>query len=197
MGIIYILKNKTNSKYYVGQTIQKFKNRLGSHKRCGFSLIGRALRKYGVDNFSKILLENVPEEELDYWEIHYIQECNSISPNGYNLDSGGNENKHLHEETKKKLSEASKKNGIIPPSRKGKIPWNKGKEDVYSKETLKKISEGVKNKAIGKIPWNKDLRGENASFYGKYHTEESRKKMSESHIGKIPWNKGKKIGLAF
>lgn len=26
---------------------------------------------------------------------------------------------------------------------------------------------------------------------GKKHTNEARKKMSESHIGQIPWNKGK------
>lgn len=36
----------------------------------------------------------------------------------------------------------------------------------------------------------KNQRGKNNSFYGKHHTEESKKKMSKSHIGNIPWNKG-------
>jgi hypothetical protein len=36
-----------------------------------------------------------------------------------------------------------------------------------------------------------DCSGVNNSFYGKHHTEETRKKLSESHKGKVPYNKGK------
>ena len=34
-------------------------------------------------------------------------------------------------------------------------------------------------------------RGSNNPFYGKKHTEESKRKMSESRRGSVPWNKGK------
>lgn len=39
---------------------------------------------------------------------------------------------------------------------------------------------------------NKKRKGENNSFFGKTHSEESLKKMSAAKKGKIPWNKGKK-----
>lgn len=36
-------------------------------------------------------------------------------------------------------------------------------------------------------------RGAKNHFYGKKHTEESKKKMSEAKLGNIPWNKGKEF----
>ena len=43
-------------------------------------------------------------EEADELETYYIKEYNTLSPYGYNLESGGNKNKILSEETKKKMS---------------------------------------------------------------------------------------------
>ena len=37
----------------------------------------------------------------------------------------------------------------------------------------------------------KNFRGKNNPFYGKKHTDESKRKISLSHQGQIPWNKGK------
>ena len=50
-------------------------------------------------------------------------------------------------------------------SRKGKVPWNKGKHGIYSEESRRKMSESRK----GKVPWNKGKKGL-----------------------QVPWNKGKK-----
>lgn len=36
-------------------------------------------------------------------------------------------------------------------------------------------------------------KGITSSFKGKHHSEESKRKNSESHKGKIPWNKGKEF----
>lgn len=151
MGTIYILENKVNGKYYVGQTTQVFYKRMREHCKNKKFYIGNALRKYGEENFSKLLLENVPDEELNYWEIHYIQECNSVSPFGYNLTYGG-ESGRKSEETRKKMSEEHKgeKNHMF-----GKHP---------TEEYKKKLSEAHK----GQIPWNK----------GKRYTEEDKLKMS-------------------
>lgn len=60
---------------------------------------------------------------------------------------------------------------------KGHIPWNKGKIECYSDETIERMSEAHK----GKVSGNK----------GTVRSEESKEKMSESHKGCIPWNKGK------
>jgi hypothetical protein len=35
-------------------------------------------------------------------------------------------------------------------------------------------------------------KGQNHPFYGKHHTEGTRKKMSQSHKGYVPWNKSGK-----
>lgn len=52
---------------------------------------------------------------------------------------------------------------------KGRTPWNKGKS--HSLETIKKITESMKGE---KNPW-----------YGKKHSDATRKKMSEFHKGKV------------
>ena len=49
----------------------------------------------------------------------------------------------------------------------------------------------------GLVPWNKgkkvpEISGEDHPMFGKHHSEESKKKMSESHKGQIAWNKGMK-----
>lgn len=65
--------------------------------------------------------------------------------------------KHLSEETKKKIGEASKGNKYALGNR-------------ISEETKNRMSEAMK--------------GENNPFYGKHHSEESIQKMSEAHKGK-------------
>lgn len=54
------------------------------------------------------------------------------------------------------------------------IPWNKGKTGVYSEETLRKIGKSSKLRT----PWNKGKIGIIKN------SEETRRKMSESHKGK-------------
>lgn len=60
-----------------------------------------------------------------------------------------------------------------------------------------KIYESVKRKLYGD---NGILSGENSTFFGKTHSKEIRKKLSESKLGsnnpmfqKSPWNKGQKL----
>jgi group I intron endonuclease len=203
MGIIYILKNKLNEKYYIGQTAKSFKIRFRQHQ-ISHSYIGRSLRKNGINNFDKLILENIPEEELDYWEQHYIQECNSIYPNGYNFQTGGHNNHHLHEETKKKLSEAHK----------GKNTWAKGKP--LTEEHKRKISEALMGRANtwqknvslsketkeriseinkGRIVTEETRRKISKANKGMLRSIEARKKMSETHKGHISWNRGKFLSI--
>lgn len=76
------------------------------------------------------------------------------------------------EETKQKLSKAhigKKHTEKTKQKMKGRIPWNKGKTNVYSKETIKKISNGAKG---------------NQNMLGKHHSNETKRKLSQSHTGK-------------
>lgn len=110
-GYVYVLTNRRNGKVYVGQTTQRFEARLSQHSRCK-TLIGVALRKYGKENFSYFENE-VPEELMDNLERNLITLYNCHSPDGYNLDSGGNKRKHLSAETRTKMS-VSKRGSCHP-----------------------------------------------------------------------------------
>ncbi len=163
MGTVYILKNKVNKKCYVGQTTKSFETRLKQHHQKN-NIISKAIQKYGFENFDKILFEDVPEDQLDYLEQENIIKYDSISPNGYNLESGGHDNKHHCEESKKKMSE----------SHMGQVPWMKGK--THTEEAKEKISEAN----MGNTKW-----------LGRHHTDESNEKNRDAHIGNTTWMKGK------
>ena len=88
---IYIIKNKINQKVYIGQADYAWK-RWGSHIRDAGSkpktIIDKAIKKYGVENFWYELLEyQIPD--YDEKEKYWIKEYNSLIPNGYNVAIGG------------------------------------------------------------------------------------------------------------
>lgn len=89
---IYKITNLVNGKVYIGQSIH-ISTRLYQHKKIrGIShgsLIDKAIQKYGVENFSFEILELCLKNELDEKEKKFIQEYNSITPNGYNIKEGG------------------------------------------------------------------------------------------------------------
>jgi hypothetical protein len=63
--------------------------------------------------------------------------------------------------SKKKISEARKGKGLGNKNGCGNVPWNKGKTNVYTKETLQVMSTNLK----GKPAWNKGLKlGAQISF---------------------------------
>ena len=69
-GIIYGLENLLNHKIYIGQTHRTLEARFRQHK-CANTLIGRAIRKYGKENFVKVILEECEnQEQLDASNIH-------------------------------------------------------------------------------------------------------------------------------
>lgn len=79
-GIIYIIKNNINGKVYIGQTIQKLKDRWYRH--CGKSglsknelnmHIKRAIFKYGKENFTIEVLEECDQCDLNEREKYYIK----------------------------------------------------------------------------------------------------------------------------
>lgn len=100
-----------NDKVYVGQTCRTFKERMGEHLRHKNTTLGKALAKYGIDNFEyKIIDEAKTIEELNEKEIFWIEKLNSITPYGYNLCKGGNNTLgYNHKEESKEKMRLSKK----------------------------------------------------------------------------------------
>lgn len=105
-GVIYLLIDGTNDQEYVGQTIRTFKERFKEHLS-GDQYIDRVIRKRGADMFATAILKLCySQEELDYWEQHFIKYRDTMAPNGYNLTAGGDGAQSFHhtEETKAQLS---------------------------------------------------------------------------------------------
>ena len=165
MSWIYIF-TFPNGKQYVGQTSSlNIENRYLSHKNDKRQIVDKAIRKYGWESILKDEIE-CPEEFLDEVETLWIKNFNTLKPNGYNLETGGHKNKHLSEETKRKISKSSK----------GRHP---------SKESLKKMSEAQKGRHH-----SKETKIKMSKFSkGRKHTEETKKKLSILKTGKSnPFN---------
>lgn len=147
-GVIYVITNRMNNKQYVGQAVSYSGSRpWGSHRRwqahvknaknnkCECRLLENAIRKYGVDKFT---LEDVLEcdiNELNQFECQYIEEYQTLAPNGYNLMTGGGNGRTHSEETKLKMSQ----------TRTGK---------THTEITKQRISQGNQNLVV-------DLNGRN------------------------------------
>lgn len=167
MYYIYIIRNKTNSKLYVGQT-NNLKRRWSRHKYEAFTKLNKkplyqSIRKYGFDNFELIEIEQHIKETVDDAEQFWIEFFQSNKKDfGYNLTAGGN----LYNKTV-----------VIKP----RTPTMLGKH--HSPETRKKMSE--------------DRSGKNNSFYRKHHTDQSKQLMSQNpnrkYIGEANPFYGKKF----
>lgn len=173
MGYIYLIKNTINSKCYVGQTIQKnVKNRWRAHKNIHGTILASAFAKHGIDNFEFSVITEAPNEQLDEREITEIRERNSISPNGYNLEAGGNKNKNVHIETRSRMREAKlgEKNFNFGKPRTGETRTRIGLAHMgltHTEETKALISSKKKGTQVG----------ENNPFFNRNHTPETKAKL--------------------
>lgn len=162
-NIIYKL-TFPNGKVYIGQTSRNLNKRLSDHCNESFNikkitkfnnLKANAIRKYMTFDVN-ILYQG---EDLDNQEIKFIEEFKSTNKNfGYNLESGGNLNKYLSEETKRKISEANK-GRILSEEAKQKI-GKAHKNKIVSEETKRKIGESNKGKIVSEETKEK-MRGIN------------------------------------
>lgn len=92
---IYKIENLINGKIYIGQSVD-IQYRFRNHKSESFNpksnaydtAIHRAIRKYGVDNFSFDVIEECDQDKLREREVYWINYYQSFG-NGYNLTSGG------------------------------------------------------------------------------------------------------------
>lgn len=100
-GEIYCISSPSNKKY-VGQCVSclssgkkwGYLNRWKQHIRDATNgkdycrLLNNAIRKYKPENFTIELIKECEIKDLDYYENLYIEQLNTMTPNGYNLTSG-------------------------------------------------------------------------------------------------------------
>lgn len=94
-GSIYVIKNRITQKEYVGLTTLTIEVRWKQHSWYGLEKklnrpLYRSMRKHGIDAFSIEQIERCSTlTELIDKERYWIKKLNTMSPNGYNLTSGG------------------------------------------------------------------------------------------------------------
>lgn len=172
-GKIYCIANNINNKVYIGQTIQIMKRRFAGHC-CSKYPVGKAIRKYGIENFTISILKegNYTQEELNNFEIYYIKQYNSTHyKKGYNGTIGGNYNL---------ITDATRKNMSIAAIGRKASPETRQKMSQNSKIRCNtpEFKEAIKNRMIG-----------NKIMVGKKLSDETRLKQSISgkeRLSKIP-----------
>jgi len=214
-GKIYRLTNKINGKMYHGQTIDDVNIRWDKYKRLDCKRQPKlypALKKYGPENFLFEVVDESPQDQiqLDNKEMFYIAKFDSFH-NGYNCNEGGRGCGKMSEETKLKISKANKGNYHSDETKKKISEANSGNKNgmfgqhhsietkqkiskalsgrILSAETKKKLSEG---KMGNKHPMF-GVYGDKAPMWGKHHSKESKRKMSESRKGINNHNFGKQF----
>lgn len=93
MIYIYLIKSKLNNKCYVGQTIdyqKRMKEHIYGRNDNRNSIIDRALKKYGIENFEFNIIDiSYDQETADDLERKYIKDYKCLRPSGYNILKGG------------------------------------------------------------------------------------------------------------
>lgn len=192
---IYLWTNLVNGKHYVGQT-QHFYDRMKQYEKCGATpYLHNAIDKYGVENFDISILEYIPIDKLDEREQYWIDYYESYKKeNGYNICQYASTTRGFRhsEESKRKMAE---NHPLVCLSGENNPMYGKH----WSEERRQKHSEYLKSRwneeeyrnfqsqrmsGENNYFYDKHLYGELNGMYGKKHSEETKRKISEKNKGK-------------
>lgn len=212
-GLSYIGKDQSDTTEYMGSGIliwQSYRKRfnredLDSNKRTHHKWVYEQNQIYKY--YEKTILDTCDDEnKLCELEKYYIQQYNTISPNGYNIASGGEGgyliSGYTEEEKeiwKNKISEATKEAMDRPEVKEKFLYAVRNKSDEWKKH----ISESLTGKKRGPLP--EDVKEKirqinignkygigNKSRTGHRNSEEMNKRISESLKNVVhteEWNK--------
>jgi len=202
---IYLITNIQNKKQYVGITKFSLEERFSQHIKRGFLLTEAIQKYGHQKFSIELIEEVESAERAYELEQYYIKERDTKVPNGYNLTNGGDgifgweaseeyrqecseRVKHLHkekkvgmygkthsEETKKKISDASKGNAYCL----GRTLSEETKQKIREKHIGKIVSEETKKKISEN---HHDISGKNNPMYGKKHSAETIEKIRQKAL---------------
>jgi hypothetical protein len=118
---VYKLTNKINGKIYIGSSLD-IHMRWKQHRINPSSLIGRALKKYGVGGFGWEVIEETPLEFLLEREQYYLDKERPFGARGYNIAkvAGSTLGIPCSDSTKEKIAKAHQGKFIGDKSSKSK-----------------------------------------------------------------------------
>ena len=201
---IYLISNLENNKKYVGLTKFSITERFYQHVKRGFLLTEAIKKYGEDEFFIELIEEVDTAGRAYELEQYYIKEYNTKVPYGYNLTDGGDgifgwevteeyrqecseRVKQLHKEKKvgmygKNHSDETKRKMSVASKGKSK-PWLIGRKlSPESIEKLRQINLGrvLSDETRKKISENHhDVNGENNPMYGKKHSPETIEKLKE------------------
>lgn len=179
-GYVYITTNLINGKKYIGQKASPIF--VESYKGSG-TLICKALKKYGFENFeTKVLEWCFNQEELDKSERRFIEQYDAInSEDFYNLACGGSlgnarKGSRISEEGRKNISKGHLRENLSEKARENMSNGHIGNKNFmygkcHTEETRARISE---------VLCDGRMKGEKHPMFGKHHSEETKRKISVS-----------------
>lgn len=211
---IYKITNVDSGKSYIGYSqhyIKRWKvyQTLTPNKQYK-RYIERSIAKEGLDKFSfEVIYQSFDRDHtLHNMEHYFIEEYNTMIPNGYNMARGGRGHFRtlLHtEETKKRLSDALKLQWKTPEYRNKMIKLHTGRQKT-EQETLKrrqslKISQKHKD---GRISFSNTMKTRHKEFgftekeikghkktaqklAGRSLTEQQKQKIAKNNHSNIQW----------
>jgi group I intron endonuclease len=95
MILVYLIRNRVNGKWYIGQTVQTLHNRFNGHTYDAFktkstNIIHCAIRKYGVASFEVLSLCSTEDQaQADRLERSFILIARGRKGQCYNILDGG------------------------------------------------------------------------------------------------------------
>lgn len=204
---IYKITNLINGKIYIGKRKTKLKIEDDFYFGSG-KLIKFAIKKYGINNFTKEILEICNSNTLNEREVYWIEFLNSTDLKlGYNISNGGDGGDLLTNNPDRELIIEKRKGSTRDFSEEHKIKLSKSKMadknpmfgnkmDDESKAHLSSIFKGKKmsddfRKKVSKgkkgVKFTKEhkenLSKNHADFKGYKHSDESRANMSKAKKG--------------
>jgi group I intron endonuclease len=189
-GTIYLIRNQVNQKVYVGLTTTSLAERWAAHKsearRGAPDHKYRAMRQYGIENFTIDALEYVPVEQLSLAESKWIAHFDSTNPDkGYNKTHGG-ERPVFSAETRTKIS-ASLKGRTLSEEHKQSLSAAMSvaqlgkKRKPHSQQTKTKMALAKLGKKLPKH--SQDIVEKRAaSNTGKKRSAESRERLRQARL---------------
>ena len=179
---IYGWHNIITNKWYIGMT-KNLKNRMMDYHKLNFkyqSNFYKSIKKHGLQNFVCYILEVCDQSILSDREKYWIKEKNSMTPNGYNLTSGGEGGYIRSDETKEKIRLAltGKKLSLETKQKMSNAIKNRNPVDA---EKLKSIrSAHIIKRNTGAVFTKERLKNMSISQIGNVRSLESRKKQSDT-----------------